>query len=221
MSVATNLQQIKQTLPPHVRLVAVSKFQPETAILEAYQAGQRVFGESRARELEQKHERLPKDIEWHFIGTLQTNKIKYIIPYVSLIHSIDSFRLLEEVDRYAAKAGRVVDCLIQLHVAKETSKFGFLPDECMEMFSAKKWQALTHIRICGLMGMATNTEDIEQIGGEFCLLKKVFEEIKANFFADDDFFRELSMGMSHDYLLAVKNGSTLVRVGSSIFGERG
>ncbi len=219
-SIAQQIAQVLTTLPPGVRLVAVSKFHPNESLMEAYQAGQRIFGESKVQEMSAKHESLPRDIEWHFIGHLQTNKIKYIVPYVSLIHGIDSYKLLAEVDKQAVKAGRTVNCLLQLHVAQEETKFGFSPDECMEMLATGEWKELTHIRICGLMGMASNTEDDKQIDREFCLLSKTFQEIKATWFAEDDAFGELSMGMSHDYPLAVAHGSTLVRVGSLIFGER-
>lgn len=167
-----------------------------------------------------KYESLPKDIEWHFIGHLQSNKIKYMIPYVAMIHGIDTYKLLAEVNKQAGKAGRTVNCLLQIHVAQEETKFGFSPEECREMLDAGEWKALAHVRICGLMGMASNTDNIEQINREFRLLSSLFKEIKENWFADSDVFRELSMGMSHDYHEAIASGSTLVRVGSKIFGER-
>lgn len=220
MSIAENLKQVLSELPGGVRLVAVSKFHPNEAIEEAYRAGQRVFGESKAQEMTAKYESLPKDIEWHFIGHLQTNKIKYIVPYVALIHGIDSYKLLSEVNKQAAKAGRTVNCLLQLHIAREETKFGFSFDECREMLAAGEWKELANIRICGLMGMATNTDNIEQIESEFCSLHNFFQEVKSTWFAGADTFCELSMGMSHDYREAIANGSTLVRVGSKIFGER-
>ena len=220
MSIAENLKQVLTGLPVGVRLVAVSKFHPNEAIEEAYRAGQRIFGESKVQEMTAKYESLPKDIEWHFIGHLQTNKIKYIVPYVSLIHGIDSFKLLVEVDKQAAKANRTVNCLLQLHIAQEETKFGFSPDECREMLAAREWEKLSNVRICGLMGMASNTDDIEQINLEFRSLHMLFEELKATNFAENPDFKELSMGMSHDYHQAVGQGSTLVRVGSKIFGER-
>lgn len=220
MSITTNLQQTLADLPEGVRLVAISKYHPKEAIEEAYRAGQRIFGESRVQEMTDKHENLPKDIEWHFIGHLQTNKIKYIVPYVSMIHGIDSYKLLVETDKQAAKAERVVNVLLQLHIAQEETKFGFDCDECREMLVAGGWKDLTHVRICGMMGMASNTDSDEQIKREFCFLRKFFDEIKGVYFATCPAFRELSMGMSHDYQLAVKAGSTLVRVGSKIFGER-
>ena len=220
MSIADNLKQVLAELPQGVRLVTVSKFHPNEAIEEAYQAGQRIFGESKVQEMTAKYESLPKDIEWHFIGHLQSNKIKYMIPYVAMIHGIDTYKLLAEVNKQAGKAGRTVNCLLQIHVAQEETKFGFSPEECREMLDAGEWKALAHVRICGLMGMASNTDNIEQINGEFRLLSSLFKEIKENWFADSDVFRELSMGMSHDYHEAIASGSTLVRVGSKIFGER-
>ena len=220
MSIADNLKQVLAELPQGVRLVAVSKFHPNEAIEEAYQAGQRIFGESKVQEMTAKYESLPKDIEWHFIGHLQSNKIKYMIPYVAMIHGIDTYKLLAEVNKQAGKAGRTVNCLLQIHVAQEETKFGFSPEECREMMDAGEWKALAHVRICGLMGMSSNTDNIEQINGEFRLLNSLFKESKENWFADSDVFRELSMGMSHDYHEAIASGSTLVRVGSKIFGER-
>lgn len=220
MSIAENIQQLQAELPQGVRLVAVSKYHPNEAILEAYNAGQRVFGESKVQEMTAKYETLPKDIEWHFIGHLQSNKIKYMAPYVTLIHGVDSYKLLTEIDKQAAKAGRVIDCLLQLHIAQEETKFGFAPDECRQMLQAGEWKKLTHIRICGLMGMATNTDNIEQIRAEFNLLGNLFNDLKATCFAGNNAFCELSMGMSDDYPEAVEAGSTLVRVGSKIFGER-
>ena len=214
------IKRITASLPCGVRLVAVSKYHPESHIEEAYAAGQRVFGESHVQELRRKYDNLPKDIEWHFIGHLQTNKVKYIAPYVAMIHAVDSMKLLHEIDKQGEKSGRVIPCLLQLHVAKEETKFGFSPEECKDMLYAGEWKELSHVRICGLMGMASNTDDVEQINWEFCLLNRLFQEIKANWFAETFTFRELSMGMSHDYHEAIAAGSTLVRVGSKIFGER-
>lgn len=218
--VAKNLHEVLDQLPKGVRLVAISKFHPEEYLSAAYAEGQRIFGESHEQELAKKVADLPKDIEWHFIGHLQTNKIKYIVPYVALIHGIDSYKLLAEVDKQAAKAGKTVNCLLQLHIAREETKFGFSFDECREMLAAGEWRELKHIRICGLMGMATNTDNDEQIKTEFCSLSSFFNEVKAKWFADAESFRELSMGMSHDYHEAIAAGSTLIRVGSKIFGER-
>ena len=201
-------------------MVAVSKFHPNEAIEEAYRAGQRVFGESKVQEMTAKYESLPKDIEWHFIGHLQTNKIKYIVPYVSLIHGIDSYKLLTEVNKQAAKVNRTINCLLQLHIAQEETKFGFSFDECRKMLTTGEWKELKNIRICGLMGMATNTDNTEQIKAEFCSISNFFNEVKSTWFINEKTFCELSMGMSHDYHEAIAAGSTLVRVGSKIFGER-
>ena len=220
MDIAKNLQQVWAELPQGVRLVAVSKFPPAEAIRAAYPPGQRIFGESKAPALQAKHEALPGDIEWHFIGHLQTNKVKYIAPYVTLIHSIDSPHLLAEVDRQAAKAGRTVDCLLQVHIAREETKFGFTPDECRQYLASGQWRQLEHVRLCGLMGMATNTDDMQQVQAEFQGLAALFREVKAAWFPQAPWFKELSMGMSHDYHEAIAAGSTLVRVGSHIFGER-
>lgn len=220
MSIAENIQRVRSELPENVRLVAVSKFHPKEAIEEAYSTGQRLFGESKVQEMTAKYESLPKDIEWHFIGHLQTNKIKYIVPYVALIHGVDSYKLLAEINKQAAKADRTVNCLLQLHVAQEETKFGFSFDECREMLAAGAWKELRNVQLCGLMGMASNTDDVEQIKSEFCSLSNFFREVKATWFADDEAFRELSMGMSHDYHEAIAAGSTLVRIGSDIFGER-
>lgn len=220
MSIAENLKQVLDELPENVRLVAVSKFHPNEAIEEAYRAGQHIFGESKVQEMTTKYASLPKDIEWHFIGHLQTNKIKYIVPYVTLIHGVDSYKLLAEINRQAAKANRTVNCLLQLHIAQEETKFGFSFDECRDMLAAGEWKKLANIQICGLMGMASNSDITEQIKAEFCSLSRFFQEVKSTWFADTEAFRELSMGMSHDYHEAIAAGSTLVRVGSKIFGER-
>lgn len=215
-----NLLNILSELPEQVQLVAVSKFHPNEAILEAYENGQRIFGESKVQEMTQKYETLPKDIQWHFIGHLQTNKIKYIVPYVAMIHGIDTYKLLTEVNKYAEKADRIIPCLLQIHIAQEETKFGFSFDECREMLSKGEWKELGNIRICGLMGMATNTNSTEQIELEFCSLSNFHKELKETYFANDNYFKELSMGMSHDYHQAIRQGSTLIRVGSNIFGER-
>ena len=218
--IAEALKEIRSELPEGVRLVAVSKFHRNEAIMEAYEAGQRIFGESKAQEMTAKHESLPKDIEWHFIGHLQTNKVKYIVPYVTLIHGVDSYKLLADIDKQAGKAGRTVDCLLQLHIAQEETKFGFSFDECREMLDAGEWRQLRHARICGLMGMASNTDRLEQVRGEFASLGRFFQEAKGIWFAEAPHFKELSMGMSHDYPEAIAAGSTLIRVGTRIFGER-
>lgn len=214
------IKRIQAELPKSVRLVAVSKFHPVEALQEAYETGQRIFGESKVQEMTQKYESLPKDIEWHFIGHLQTNKIKYIAPYVSLIHGVDSYKLLVEINKQAAKAGRIIPCLLQIHIAQEETKFGFSIDECREMLQEEDWKSLANVRISGVMGMATNTDDEEEISKEFDTLACFFQEIKETYFPDSPTFKEISMGMSDDYPLAIEKGSTLIRVGSKIFGER-
>ena len=217
--IAERIHALTSQLPQGVRLVAISKFHPAEAIAEAYAAGQRLFGESRVQELQAKHEALPKDIEWHFIGHLQTNKVKYIVPYVSLIHGIDSFRLLAEVDRQAERVGRTVGCLLQMHIAREETKFGFSFEECRQLQEGE-WRQLHHVRLCGMMGMATNTDNMQQVEEEFRSLATFFHEVKTTWFAADEAFCKLSMGMSHDYPQAIAAGSTLIRVGTYIFGER-
>lgn len=216
--IGENIANIKNTLTEGCRLVAVSKMKPVEDIMEAYNAGQRLFGENYATELRDKHAQLPDDIEWHFIGHLQSKQLKYYIGFVSMIHGVDSVEHLEDVEHAAAKAGRVVDVLLQVHVAKEETKFGFLPEELMSAdFDVS---AYPHVRICGLMAMASNTPDGERVRADFREAKCIFDTLKAGPFANHPEFRELSMGMSHDYLMAVEEGSTLVRIGSSIFGAR-
>ena len=214
------IHRIQAELPESVRLVAVSKYHPIEALQEAYDAGQRIFGESKVQEMTQKYEVLPKDIEWHFIGHLQTNKIKYMAPYVALIHGVDSYKLLAEINKQAAKAGRIIPCLLQIHIAQEETKFGFSMDECRAMLEAGEWKILNNVRIAGIMGMATNTEDEVQIAREFHTLSGFFRKIKETYFKDAPEFKEISMGMSDDYPLAIEEGSTLIRIGSRIFGER-
>lgn len=216
MSVAENLQRIKQKLPAHVTLVAVSKTKPVELITEAYNAGQRDFGENYIQELEDKNKRLPADIRWHAIGHLQSNKVKYIAPFVYLIHAVDSLKLLQEINKQALKNSRVINCLLQIHIAKEETKFGFDVTECEELFNSEALKQLHNIKIVGLMGMATNTENQNVIKDEFAALKKLFDKL-ATQYAD---IKTLSMGMSSDYKLAIQEGSTLIRIGSSIFGER-
>ena len=218
--IAERIHALTSQLPQGVRLVAISKFHPAEAIAEAYAAGQRLFGESRVQELQAKHEALPKAIEWHFIGHLQTNKVKYIVPYVSLIHGIDSFRLLAEVDRQAERVGRTVGCLLQMHIAREETKFGFSFEECRQLLQEGEWRQLHHVRLRGMMGMATNTDNMQQVEEEFRSLATFFHEVKTTWFAADEAFCELSMGMSHDYPQAIAAGSTLIRVGTYILGER-
>ena len=215
-----NLEKIRATLPETVILVAVSKTKPVSDLQEAYDAGQRIFGENHALEMRDKHEALPKDIQWHFIGHLQTNKIKYIIPFVTLIHSIDSANLLEAVNKEASKHGRVVDCLLQFHIALEETKFGLDLDEARQLLDSEALRQMQNVRICGVMGMATFTDDEAEIRKEFKHLKTIFDMLKTDYFADQPQFKEISMGMSDDYPIAVEEGATLVRVGSKIFGAR-
>ena len=212
--------EIRASLPAGVRLVAVSKFKPAEDISALYQHGQRVFGENHAQEMKAKHKILPQDIEWHFIGHLQTNKVKYIAPYVSMIHSIDSFDLLKEVNKHAAKHNRVIPCLLQFHIATEETKFGFSQAECEEMLQSADFQELKNVKIHGVMGMATFTDDQEQVRREFHHLHQIFDELKTHFFSQNPDFKELSMGMTEDYPIAIQEGSTLIRIGSAIFGPR-
>ena len=216
-NIATRIKEISDTLPCGVTLIAVSKYHPAEAIMQAYEAGQREFGESKAQDLVKKYESLPNDIKWHFIGHLQSNKIKYIAPFIHLIHSIDSYRLLQEVNRHGAKHNRKIGCLLQIHIAQEESKFGFTPEECMKMLCDGEWRTLENVEIRGLMCMASNTEDNAQVAKEFSKVQKLFKNIKENFFADNENFNIMSAGMSDDYPIAIKYGSTHVRVGSSIF----
>lgn len=215
-----HLKDIKATILPGVELVAVSKFHPASLIQEAYDEGQRIFGESRAQELQAKHEALPKDIAWHFIGHLQPNKVKYIAPYISLIHAVDSMKLLREIDKQAAKNNRVIDCLLELHIAQEATKYGLPLDDCRALLGSNDWRELHHVRIVGLMCMASNTDDLVQVRNEFRQAYSFFDECKHTYFANDDYFCQRSWGMSHDYPIAMQEGATLVRVGTAIFGER-
>lgn len=220
MSIAQNIQDITNLLPEEVTLVAVSKTKPVETLLEAYKAGQRHFGENKVQEMNEKQEALPADIHWHLIGHLQSNKVKFIAPYVHLIHSVDSLKLLQEIDKQAKKNQRIIDCLLQFHIAEEETKFGLSIQEAEELISSQAYAELKNVRIVGIMGMATFTEDQQQIRKEFRQLKQYFEHIKTNHFASSPYFIEISMGMSSDYLLAIEEGSTLIRVGSSIFGGR-
>ena len=218
--VAANLRAVKEGLPNGVRLVAVSKFHPAEHIEAAYAAGQRLFGESHEQELSKKYDILPKDIEWHFIGHLQTNKVKYIAPYISMIDAVDSMKLLKEINKQAAKNNRVIKVLLELHVADEATKYGFTFDACRQMLDEGEWRQLENIEICGLMAMATNTSDEDQIRREFNSAASFFDEVKTKYFAESSYFCERSWGMSGDYKVAVGCGSTMVRVGTAIFGER-
>lgn len=215
------LNEILQQLEPtRTKLIAVSKTHPAERVMELYQLGQRRFGENRVQELTAKYEALPKDIEWHLIGHLQTNKVKYIAPFVACIQSVDSLKLLEEIDRQAAKHDRVIDCLLQFHIAEEETKFGLDEAEADALLQSAEFQAMQHVRITGVMGMATFSDNPMQVRREFQHLKRIFEDLKKRFFAAQESFREISMGMSGDYQLAVEEGSTMVRVGTLLFGAR-
>ncbi len=215
-----NLREVLSRLPQGVRLVAISKYHPNEYIEAAYAEGQRTFGESHEQELRLKHETLPKDIEWHFIGHLQTNKVKYIAPYVSMIEAVDSIRLLREIEKQAAKVERVIDILLELHIANEETKSGMTLDECREMLAEGEWKSMSHIRIRGIMMMASNVDDESQIRQEFITAADFFDEIKAKYFADNNDFSIRSYGMSGDYLIAQECRSTMVRIGTTIFGPR-
>ncbi len=219
-SIRENLRLVTSQLPDGVRLVAVSKFHPASAIEEAYAEGQRIFGESHVQELQVKQPVLPADIEWHFIGHLQTNKVRFIVPYVSMIEAVDSLRLMREINRQAERCGRTVDVLLELHIAEEETKYGLTLDDCRQLLADGEWKTMEHVRICGLMMMASYVDDEEQIRREMMMAADFFDEVKEAFFADADYFCERSWGMSHDYPIACQCRSTLVRVGSAIFGER-
>lgn len=219
-SIAQRLNIVRNNLPDGVRLVAVSKFHPAGCIREAYEAGQRVFGESREQELAQKVKELPEDIQWHFIGHLQTNKVRFIAPYIAMIETVDSLKLLREINKQAAACGRTIRVLLELHIAEEATKYGLSLDQCRQLLSDGEWKELQNVRICGLMMMASNTDDEGQVEQEFALAANFFDEIKQTYFAQDACFCERSWGMSHDYKLAVRHQSTMVRVGTFIFGDR-
>lgn len=220
VDVAGQLKKVLADLPQGVRLVAISKFHPATYIEAAYKVGQRIFGESHEQELSRKVDVLPKDIQWHFIGHLQTNKVKYIAPYITMIEAVDTMKLLKEINKQAAKHDRVIDVLLELHIAEEESKYGFSPAALREMLAAGEWRGLQHVRICGLMMMASNVDDEDQIRREMTLAADLFDEVKAQYFADEPSFCERSWGMSHDYKIAIECRSTMVRVGTAIFGPR-
>ena len=215
-----HLNEVLSRLPQGVRLVAISKYHPNEYIESAYAEGQRVFGESHEQELRQKHESLPKDIEWHFIGHLQTNKVKFIAPYVTMIEAVDSLKLLREIEKQAARCGCVIDVLLELHIAEESTKYGLRLDDCRQLLADGEWRQLEHVRICGLMMMASNTDDEAQIRREFLTAADFFDEVKTQYFADAPWFCERSWGMSDDYLIAVECRSTMVRIGTMIFGPR-
>lgn len=220
MSVASEIVRFTDELPANVRLVAVSKFHPVEKLMEAYSAGQRIFGESRVQELVQKAQEMPADVQWHFIGHLQTNKVRALLPHVSLIHSVDSERLLDCIDKEAERIGRTVDVLLQIHVAQEEAKFGFTLQEITQLANSGKLTAMSHVRVVGVMAMATNTDDDAEIRREFAEAHHVFYTLKDGCFFGDEHFCELSMGMSDDYRLAIAEGSTMVRIGTTIFGAR-
>jgi pyridoxal phosphate enzyme (YggS family) len=225
MSIAQNLLSIKSTLPEHVTLVAVSKTKPIPDLMEAYEAGQRIFGENKIQEMAEKWEQMPKDIQWHMIGHVQTNKVKYMAQFVSLIHGVDSLKLLQEINKQALKNNRVIDCLLQIHIAEEETKFGLDEEELASLLSSPTFQEMKNIRIVGLMGMATFTDNKDQIKKEFTHLKSIFDRLRKGAYSKDAINRvstlyTLSMGMSGDYQLAIECGSTMVRIGSSIFGGR-
>ena len=223
--IAQNIKQIQSQIPNAVKLVAVSKTKPIADLEEAYAVGQRDFGENKVQELSEKYERLPKDIRWHFIGHLQTNKVKYIAPFVHLVHSVDSFKLLKELDKEAKKNNRIIDCLLEFFIAEEDTKFGLDLQEAEQILSeifvgAEHILPPQNVRICGVMGMATFTNNTEQIRREFQSLHRIFQTLKSKYFSDKPYFREISMGMSDDYTIAIEEGSTIIRVGSTIFGNR-
>lgn len=220
IDVESNLRTVREALPENVQLVAISKFHPANYIEAAYGAGQRIFGESREQEIAEKVKALPKDIEWHFIGHLQTNKVKYIAPYISMIESVDSVKLLREIDKQAKSCGRVVDVLLELHLAEEATKYGLTLADCRTLMEDGEWRKMSNVRLRGIMMMASNTDDEHQIASEFDQANAFFEETKQRYFADAPYFNCRSWGMSHDYHIAVKHGSNMVRVGTAIFGPR-
>jgi PLP dependent protein len=221
MSIAANLGKLKKELDPFdTKLIAVSKTKSNEEIMEAYNVGHRIFGENQVQELVDKYEQLPKDIEWHLIGHLQSNKVKYIAPFITLIHSVDSLKLLIEINKQAAKNNRVIDCLLQVYIADEDTKYGLGYDETIELLRSEEYASLKNIRVTGVMGIATNTESEKQIRDEFNELRVFFDGLKQSFFRKDDSFKEISMGMSGDYKIALEEGSTMIRVGSTIFGTR-
>jgi len=218
--IASNIISLKQQIPPSVKLIAVSKTKPVSDVLEAYHTGHRIFGENRVQELLSKKDSLPHDIEWHLIGHLQSNKVKYVVPFISMIHSVDTFKLLKIINTEAEKANRVIDCLLQFHIAAEETKFGFNMSEATAIAGSEDFTRLKSVRICGVMGMATFTGNEKQIREEFRYLVGCFNELKLKYFSRNPEFREISIGMSSDYKIAIEEGSTIIRIGSIIFGER-
>ncbi len=220
MSIQANIKKLKSQIPEYIKLVAVSKTKPNEDILQAYEIGHKIFGENKVQDLVQKQEQLPKDIEWHYIGHLQRNKVKFIAPFVSLIHAVDSIKLLQKINDEAKKNNRTIDCLLQMHIAEEDTKFGLHLDEIKQILDSPNYKELRNIKVSGLMGMATYTDDQSQIQKEFGFLKSCFDEIKSDYFENSDYFKEVSMGMSGDFKIAIEAGSTMIRVGSMIFGAR-
>ncbi len=220
MDIAGNINSIKKNLSKEVKLVAVSKTKPNEDILKAYNTGHKIFGENKVQDLVEKYEQLPKDIEWHFIGHPQTNKVKYIAPFIHLIHGIDSLKLLKIIDKEAKKNDRQIACLLQFHIAEEDTKFGLSLSEAVKILESKEFRSFKNVVVTGVMGMATYTDNFEQVRNEFRMLKTIFNTLKNEYFSEDKNFTEISMGMSDDYQLAIKEGSTMIRVGSKIFGER-
>ena len=219
-NVKQKLNEVRSSLPQGVKLVAVSKYHPDDYIMAAYDEGQRLFGESHEQELSRKASALPKDIEWHFIGHLQTNKVKFIAPYISMIDAVDSLKLLREIEKQAAKSDRVINVLLELHIAQEATKYGLSLDACRQLLADGEWREMRHVKICGLMMMASNVDDGNQIASEFQKASDFFDEVKNAYFADDPSFCERSWGMSDDYHIAVRHSSTMVRIGTMIFGPR-
>jgi PLP dependent protein len=220
MGIKENLDKIKSGIPENVKLVAISKTKPNEELMLAYNAGQRVFGENKVQEITNKSESLPKDIEWHFVGHLQTNKVKYLAPFVDLLHSVDSLKLLAEINKRAKSANRTIDCLLQIYIAEEESKFGLDLEETKAIVNSQQFAEFENVRVVGVMGMATFTEDEDQIRKEFKNLKNTFDCLKENYFADKAYFKEISMGMTNDYPIAIEEGATMIRIGSAIFGAR-
>lgn len=220
MSITNNIYLLRKRIPTTVNLVCVTKFHSEEAIMEVYEAGERNFGESKVQELMSKYEHLPKDIKWHFIGHLQANKIKYIIEFIELIHGVDSIKLLAAINKQALKINRIVDCLLQVHIAEEETKFGFSSEDINELDFTQMGKQYPNIRICGVMGMASYSDNQEQVRSEFKTLRNIFDSLQKNYFEFQSSFKIISMGMSNDFELAIKEGSTMLRIGSSIFGDR-
>lgn len=219
MNVSDNLINILKSVPQHVKVVPISKFQPVDKMLQIYDYGYKIFGENKAQDLAHKQKTLPQDIEWHFVGHLQTNKVKFLAPFINLIHSVDSMKILSEINKEALKKNRIIDCLLQFHIANEESKFGLNIPEAEGILNSDLFHRMQNIRICGVMGMATFTDDMNMVRNEFKSLKQFFDILKNKYFSDDEAFKEISMGMTQDYRIAIEEGSTIIRIGTAIFGE--